>query len=354
MPHIAAVATAVPPHRVSQETARQLVATHFHPHRGDVDRLLDVFSHAGIETRCLCVPPLWFTEPKTFNEKNTLYIEWCTQLGAQVVLECATRAGISPAEIDHLIFVSTTGLATPSIDARLVETLQLSSHIRRTPVWGLGCAGGASGLALACRLAASDPDAKVMLIAVELCSLTFHFADFSKSNFVATALFGDGAAGVLIVGDDVMASNGTAGPRIAATESTTWPGSLDVMGWNFDSVGMQVVFSRAIPQIVREKVRSNMESFLDSHRLTFSDLSHYIVHPGGAKVLEAYEEALPLPNCALSHARSVLRDYGNMSSPTVLFVLERLLAAQAARAGEWGILTALGPGFSAENVLLQF
>jgi alkylresorcinol/alkylpyrone synthase len=201
-------------------------------------------------------------------------------------------------------------------------------------------------------MAKGDPKAVVALVCVELCSLTFHFEDFSKSNFIATALFADGAAGVMVVGDDKAAE--ARGPAILAAGTTTWPDSLDVMGWNFDAVGMQVVFSHAIPQIVREKVLENTSEFLAANEAGFSDIRHWIAHPGGMKVIEAYEQTLPMLHCAMTHARAVLRENGNMSSPTVLFVLEHLMTSGDTSAGDLGILTALGPGFSADNLLLRF
>lgn len=352
MPRIAAIATAVPPHVITQPEARQFAASYFRGHRRDVERLLPVFEHAGIDKRHICVPPDWFLTPKSFPEKNGLYIDWCTRLGAEALRSCSATSGIPLTAITHIVFVSTTGLATPSIDSRLVNVLGLSPHIARTPVWGLGCAGGASGLALANRLAKGDPQAIVALVCVELCSLTFHFADFSKSNFIATALFADGAAGVLVVGDD--RHDAASGPVIRSSGTTTWPDSLDVMGWNFDAAGMQVVFSHAIPQIVRDKVRANTDEFLADCGVGYEAIRHWIAHPGGTKVIEAYEEVLPLPPCAMSHARAVLRDYGNMSSPTVLFVLDRLMREAAPSQGDLGFLTALGPGFSSENILLEF
>lgn len=351
MPKIAALATAVPPHVISQKTAREFAAAYFRGHRRDVQRLLPVFENAGIETRHTCVPPEWFLSPKSFPEKNDLYIDWSTRLGADVLTKCCEASGIPLDGITHIVFVSTTGLSTPSIDSRLVNVLELSPHIVRIPVWGLGCAGGAAGLALANRLAQGDPHTVVALVCVELCSLTFHFTDFSKSNFVATALFADGAAGLLIVGD--AHSKSIAGASILATGTTTWPDSLDVMGWNFDAAGMQVVFSHAIPQIVRDKVRVNTAEFLAANATEFGDIKHWVMHPGGTKVIEAYEEVLPLPPRAMTHARRVLRDHGNMSSPTVLFVLERLLKSGWASSGDFGVLTALGPGFSSENILLR-
>lgn len=350
MPKIAAVATASPPYTITQLEARAFAAAHFRSQRRDVERLLPVFDHSGIETRHLCVPADWYMSPRTFAEKNALYIEWCTKLGKEVVHACIDKSGIRAKDINHLIFVSTTGLATPSIDSRLINVLSLDAHTNRTPIWGLGCAGGAAGISHAYRAAKADPHAVVMLVAVELCGLTFHFGDFSKSNFIATALFADGAAGVLVTGDALDVP----GPEILGTQSTIWQDSLDVMGWNFDSVGMQVVFSRAIPGIVHEKTRANIDDFLRGYDLTFDQIPHFIPHPGGAKVMDAYQEALALDAHQMCAARSVLRDHGNMSAPTVLFVLEKTLSNGSVHAGDYALLTALGPGFSSENVLMRF
>jgi alkylresorcinol/alkylpyrone synthase len=354
MPRIAAVATAVPPYTVTQDEARTFADSYFRPHRDDIDRLLPVFNHAGIDARHLCMPIDWLRTPRSFEEKNALYIEWSTRLAGEVITSCAEKAKVALGDLDQIIFVSTTGLATPSIDSRLLNTLDLSPHIVRTPIWGLGCAGGAAGLALAYRLAKADPHARIMMVAVELCSLTFHGGDFSKSNLIATALFADGAAAILVTGDDFPVTAPTTQPAIVAAQSTTWPDSLDVMGWNFDSVGMQVVFAQSIPQLVREKVRDNIDHFLADQDRSLNEITHLIAHPGGAKVITAYETALALENAAMDPARAVLRQFGNMSSPTVLFVLENVLRHATITEGDYGLLTALGPGFSAENVLLRF
>lgn len=349
MPRIAAVATALPPHQIKQAEARAFAASHFRAQRRDVERLLSVFDHSGIATRYLCVPTEWYSTPKTFEEKNALYIEWTTKLGAGVTQACLHQSGIPKERISHLLFVSTTGLATPSIDSRLINILGLDAHVHRTPIWGLGCAGGAAGLSHAYRAALADPRAVVMLVTVELCGLTFHFGDYSKSNFIATALFADGAGGVLVTGDEVEAT----GPEILGTQSTIWPDSLDVMGWNFENAGMQVVFSRAIPGIVREKTKADMNDFLQPFGIRFDQVRHFIPHPGGAKVIDAYEETLGLETQQVCHARTVLHDYGNMSAPTVLFVLEKTLASESVKPGDHAVLTALGPGFSSENLLLR-
>lgn len=349
MPSIAAVASAPPPHAMPQSLARDIAAAHFRDRRDDVGRLAAIFEHAGIETRRFCVPAEWFRTTKTFREKNDLYIEWSTRLGAEAAAACARRAEIPLERVTHIVFVSTTGLSTPSVDARLMNVLALDSHVVRVPLWGLGCAGGAAGLGLAWRLARAEPGAVVLLVAVELCGLTFHFEDFSRANFVACALFADGAAAAMVTGDEW----GARGPAIRAARSTTWPASLDVMGWSFDSVGMQVVFSQQIPRIVRERVRQDTEAFLGENGQTLEDLRHLVAHPGGAKVIAAYEEALALGPERMEHAREVLREHGNMSSVSVLYVLERFLRSGEARSGDLAMLTALGPGFSAEKVLLS-
>jgi alkylresorcinol/alkylpyrone synthase len=350
MPKIAAVATAVPPHRITQPEAREFARVHFARSRRDVERLLPAFENAGIDTRYVCMPPEWYAAPHDFEEKNNLYIEWATRLGEDAARTCLQRTGIEAGDLTHIIFVSTTGLATPSIDSRLINVLGLDPHIRRTPLWGLGCGGGAAGLSHAMMAARCDAGARVLLVAVELCSLTFHHTDSSKSNLIATALFADGAAAVLVTGED----HGNGGPAILGAQATTWPGSLDVMGWNFDSVGMQVIFSRAIPSIVRERVRDDVDAFLATLQLTRAGVPHLIAHPGGAKVIEAYTTALSLPSETMKTTRDILREYGNMSSPSVLFVLERFLQRKIAASGDYGLLTALGPGFTSEKLLLEF
>jgi len=352
MPHIAAVATVTPPHAITQSTARDFALEHFRHSGLNLERLAPVFDHAGIERRYSCMPPSWFREPHEFGDCNRLYIEWATRLGAEAARRCCERAPRDTAGIDQIIFVFTNGLATRSIDARLANVLGLRPDIRRTPLWGLGCAGGASGLAHAYRAALADPATTILLVAVELCSLTFNNSDLSKSNFIATALFADGAAAVLVQGDDVQPARAGV-PTITAASSTMWPDSLDVMGWNFDSVGMQVVFARSIPRLVREKSREVLGHFLKRHSLGFADLGAVVIHPGGTKVLEAYQESLPLDASHFEPARAVLREYGNMSSPTVLFVLERVLRDRPQTKRAPALLSALGPGFSSESLLLE-
>ena len=355
IPRLLSLATAVPPHTVDQSRVKEFARTLFRDVlREDDDRLLAVFDHAGIRCRNVCTPLEWFASDHGFAEKNALYIEHAVRLGREVAEETMSRAGLSVRDIDHLVFVSSTGIAAPSVDARLANALGLRGDLRRTPIWGLGCAGGVAGLARAREFALADPGARVLVIALELCSLTFQRNDLSKRNLIAASLFGDGAAAALVVAGEAPAAGARQRPlELVASSSTLWPDTLDVMGWDVDGAGLHVVFARDIPTIVRERVRPGLAEFLGRHGLTLETLDHVVAHPGGTKVLAAYQEALGLGPGALDHARQVLCDHGNMSSPTCLFVLQRFLEAGAIASGQTAVLSALGPGFCAEYVLLR-
>lgn len=350
MPRIQAVGCALPPHRLTQSQIREFVKARFADSSLPIDKLLDVFVNAEIEERYFSVPIDWYREERSFEDKNQVYIDSCNSLGVECANRCLESAGTTPEQIDYIIFVSTTGLATPSIDARLINLLGMRSNIRRTPVWGLGCAGGAAGISQAYHYLLGHPRERVLLVAIELCGLTFQQNDYSRSNFVATALFGEGAAAVLLSGDEIP----TPGVEIVGTRSTFWPDSLDIMGWNLMNSGLQVVFSQSIPHIVETRARQNIESFLQEHDLGLPDINYLIIHPGGAKVIEAYHRALQCENGALDICRDVLRRYGNMSAVTVLFVLEEHLRRYELGTGKLGLVSALGPGFCAENLLIKF
>lgn len=354
-PRLIALATAVPPHVVLQNDVKRLAGRLFATATGPEERLLDVFDHAEIQRRHLCVPIDWLGEQHTFAEKNDLYIEHATRLGCDAALAAIGRAGLSARDVDHIVFVSSTGLATPSIDVLIANQLGFRFDVRRTPVWGLGCAGGAVSLSRARDFALADPAARVLLVALELCSLTFQPDDVSKRNIVAASLFADGAAAAVVVGAEVDAHAPTAirALELVASRSILWRDTVDVMGWTIDGDGLHVVFSRDIPAIVREKVHPSLAAFLDQQGLSISDVAHLVTHPGGVKVLSAYAEALGLAPELLQHARYVLHNYGNMSSPSCLFVLERFLEAGTIGAGDRAVVSALGPGFSAEYVLVR-
>jgi alkylresorcinol/alkylpyrone synthase len=349
MPRLCAVRSAVPPNRVDQAEACRFAGDHFSRHRGDIQRLLPIFQNAGIETRYFCCPIEWLGEPHSQEEKNKTYIDWATRLSAEAANQLLKSVSLAPHQIDYIIYVNTTGLATPSIDARLINLLGLRRDIRRTPIWGLGCAGGAAGLAHAYHHLLGHPKERVLLVATELCGLTFMPGDFSKSNLVASALFGEGSAAVLLAGDQTD----TDGLAMLGTASRFYPDSLDVMGWNVVSEGLQVVFAERIPRIVADNAAAELHDILGQFNLTRNEVTAWLFHPGGAKVVAAYEQALGLSNGELALSRSVLRDYGNMSSVTLLFVLERYLQTRHAEPSGCALLSALGPGFCSESVLVR-
>jgi alkylresorcinol/alkylpyrone synthase len=344
-PRVLSVATVVPKHRVVQSTARDFARAMFSGVYKDVERLLPVFDNVEIDGRNFCVPPEWFYEDHTFPEKNALYVEHALELSEKAAHRALDKVGTDPSEVGAIFFVSTTGLSTPSIDSLLLSRLGLSEHTRRVPIWGLGCAAGVGGLARALDHARVYPEEKVLLVGVELCGLTFQWGDRSKAGLVSTALFADGAAAAVLGNDP--------GPELLASHSTTWPGTEDIMGWEIIEAGFKVQLSRSIPQLVRERMPQNIETACSSVGLAPEDVEHLVTHPGGAKVLDAFEEVFGLGPGGLVLSREVLRDYGNMSSVTVLFILERFLESGAYAPGEHGVISALGPGFSAEHVFFR-
>lgn len=340
-----ALATAVPPHVVQQAfveaRAREVFARAF----ACCPKLSDIFRHAGIETRYAVRPPEWYEAPHDWRDRNDAYLEGAGALFVQAAKSALTQAGIVARDVDVIVTVSSTGIATPSLEARFSSALGLRDDVARVPVFGLGCAGGVSGLSIASRLARADPGAIVLAVTVELCTLAFRRDRNSAADVVATALFGDGAAAAVLRAGD--AKEGTA--RIIATAEHTWPGTLDIMGWSIDPIGFGVVLSRALPRFVEERLAAPARRFLaNANFARFAP--RFICHPGGAKVLAAIETALELKDGVLAIEREVLREYGNMSAPSVLFVLERVLArGLSGRA----VLSALGPGFTASFVALE-
>lgn len=314
----------------------------------DIERLTPIFDNVLVEGRYFCVPMEWFEEDHTFPEKNALYVEHALDLSAKAALRALDRADVAPEEVGAIFFVSTTGLSTPSLDSKLIFELGLSEHTRRVPIWGLGCAAGAAGIARAAEYARLYPEQKVLLVAVELSGLTFQRGDRSKSNLISTSLFADGAAAAVLGG-----AEGESGPEILGSHSTTWPGTEDVMGWELIESGLKVRLSRSVPDIVRGRLRENLRIACDSLNLRFEDVEHFILHPGGAKVLDAFEAVLGLAPGALTFSRGVLREHGNMSSATVLFILGRFLESGEFADGDLGVLSAMGPGFSAEHVFFR-
>ena len=349
MPKIVSVATASPPNRIDQDEAKGFAEQLFGSRRADLHRLLPVFDNAGIKTRYFAVPMNWFGKEHSLEEKNQTYIESATDLGSQASRKLLENTNTAPEDIDYIVYINTTGLATPSIDARLINVLGLRHNIRRTPIWGLGCAGGTAGLSHAYHYLVGHPRHRVLVVAAEFCGLTFMHDDFSKSNLVACALFGDGAAAALVCGDEVESD----GLEILDTQSTFYPDSLEVMGWNIVSRGMQVVFDKKIPDIVAEHAAAELDSFLERHNLTRDNIEQFLYHPGGIKVVDAYESAYGVNGNRFGISREILQDFGNMSSVTVLYVIERYLAKHGSGKSGYGVISALGPGFCSESLLIR-
>jgi alkylresorcinol/alkylpyrone synthase len=348
VPRLVSVATAPPPHVVGQSFAAEFARARFDRKIPHLDRLMSVFGNTGIKTRHVCRPPEWYAADHGLEEKNAAYLESATELCAKAGRELLDRQGLSPQDIDRVYYINTTGLATPSIDARLINILGLNRQARRTPVWGLGCAGGVAGLSHAAHDLLGHPGERAIVFAAETCSLTFMPDDYSKSNLVATALFADGAAAALISGDDT----GDAGYPILGTRSMLFPDSLDIMGWNVVSRGLQVVFDQRIPDVIREHAANELAALLDAHGLTRADVTEFLYHPGGPKVLQAYADSYGVDPGRFSWSREIFEDFGNMSSVTVLFVLANYMAAHPPGRGGHAVVSALGPGFSSEALLL--
>ncbi|WP_282608310.1 type III polyketide synthase [Pelagibius sp. Alg239-R121] len=353
-PRLLSLATAVPPFVLNQtEVAAQ--ARELFAHRArDIDRLMPVFAHAGIETRHSCVPLEWYRNAADWKQRNSIYVDSAVDLLAEAASNCLEQAGTVVDEVDAIITVSTTGIATPSLDALLMDRLAFRRDAMRLPVFGLGCAGGVLGLSRAGSFASAMPGKKVLLLVVELCALTFRPDDLSKSNVIAAALFGDGAAAAL-VGTSPSPASTHIQPALTAAGEYTWPDSLDVMGWHIENDGFGVLFSKDIPGIIGERFGPALDGFLRRNGLKRSELDDFVCHPGGTKVLAALEAVLGLPDGAMSDARDVLRNYGNMSAATVMFVLERALKRQTEQAGTAGkmLMSSLGPGFSAAFQVLE-
>jgi alkylresorcinol/alkylpyrone synthase len=348
--NIVGVATASPPYELDQATAKRLAEETLARHLGRAaPRLLGSFDNSGVARRNLCVPAEWFTQPHSLGDRNDLYGKWAHDLSAEAAGKAMAAAGCSPAEIAALVFVSSTGIAMPSIDADLLFTLGLPSrHTDRFTVFGRGCAGGAAGLGLASDLARLRPDRAVLLVVTELCSLSFRVSDASPTNLVSAALFGDGAAAAVVR----VSGNG---PRIIGHDAVTWPGTAHAMGWRLGDDGFEVELDRAVPRLVRREFAGSAVEACSFLGVDPAAITHHLVHPGSARILDVVEDAMGLAGDALDPSREVLHDHGNMSASTILFVLERVMGGTAgAIPGAFGLLSAVGPGFSAEHVGLAW
>jgi alkylresorcinol/alkylpyrone synthase len=346
IPRLVSLATAVPPFDIAQSEVSERAVEAFAATPNAAAWLAPIYINAEIDTRHSCVPAQWYLSEHSFGERNDLFLDNAVELIAQAARDALDAAGLEPHDIDAIVTVCSTGVATPSLDARVMEKVGFRRNVERLPIFGLGCAGGVLGLARAAALAQARPDSRVLLLVVELCGLTFRLQDRSKSNLVATALFGDGAAAAIVSCRDEHAAR----PRLGPWGEHTWPDSLGVMGWEVADDGLKVVFSRDIPTLVREDLRPIVDAFLTRHGARLDDIDGFVCHPGGAKVLDALETCFELPQGALNHARNVLRQHGNMSAATVLFVLKETLEAHATGPQ---LMTTLGPGFTAGMMVVE-
>lgn len=350
---IAAVHTALPPHRYSQEDLTELIGDLCLPPGADRSLLRRLHASAGVRTRHLTLPIERYAGLGDFGQSNDAWLASGLELGAQALTFALARAGLRPADVDLLVCASITGVAAPSLDARLAGRLGLRPDVKRLPVFGLGCAAGAAGLARVHDYLRGHPGDTAVLLTVELCSLTLQRSDASRANLVAGALFGDGAAALVARGGD-SAGSAASGPSVVATRSHLYPDTERLLGWDIGAGGFRVVIDAGVPGIVRSHLGRHVRSFLAEHGLTVDDVGTWVCHPGGPRVLSAVSDALGLPGDALDCARRSLATAGNMSSVSVLHILQSTWESHRPEPGTWGLLLALGPGLCSELVLLRW
>jgi alkylresorcinol/alkylpyrone synthase len=338
------LATAVPPHTIAQSEAKLLAREAFGGRKALFDRLSGVFDNAGIAKRHIVTPSDWYMEEHGWHDRNSLYLKAAEDLFVEAAAAAIAKAGLAADQIDGIVTVTTTGIATPSLEARAAPRVGFRDNVRRLPVFGLGCAGGVSGLATATRMASAEPGSNWLMVTVETCSISIRLDSDDPAAVVATALFGDGAAAAVVTsGEHSLA-------RINGSAEKLWPDTLRIMGWDVEDPGLAVVFDRAIPPFVETQLAAAVDSMLAELSLTRPDIDRFCCHPGGVKVIDAIEKSLELPQGELNIEREVLRDFGNMSAPTVLFVLERLLQRGLP---ERVMMTAFGPGFTCAGLILE-
>ena len=341
---LVSLATSVPAHTFLQKDVLAAAWDIFGSRFPDYERFASIYTNTGIIKRHGVKPFDWYLTPRGWPERTEAFLEGAEALFIEVAGKALASAGIRAADVDTVVTVCSTGIATPSLDARVHRRMGFRSDVSRVPVFGLGCAGGASGLSIASRLAQARPGSNVLLVTIELCSLALRLDELTKANIIATSLFGDGAAAIVLRAGDGGET------QIESTGEHLWPDTLDVMGWSVDPLGFGVILRRTVPEFVSSELKPALEQILSRMRLSLADIGRFICHPGGAKVISAIETALALDQGTLDHERDVIADYGNMSAPTVLFILQRALAkGLPARS----LLTALGPGFTASCVSLR-
>jgi alkylresorcinol/alkylpyrone synthase len=342
---ILSLATSVPPHVIRQSDVVAYARPIFSKKFGDFERMAQVFETSGIGKRHFIMPAEWYLEDRGWTDRTAAYLDGAAKLFIESAQKALEGAGCRASDIDTIVTVSSTGIATPSLEARVAKTMGFRADVERVPIFGLGCAGGVSGLSVAARLAESRPGTNVLFVAVEICSTAVRLDQMTKANIVATALFADGAAACVL---RASADRGIA--RITAAGQHLWPDTLQIMGWEVDQHGFEVVFEKSIPLFAQAHFGAAVEQMLETMDLSRDAVDRFACHPGGSKVIVALELALRMEQGALDLERAVLNDYGNMSAPTVLFVAERLIEAGLP---EQTVMTALGPGFTASCLAVR-
>jgi alkylresorcinol/alkylpyrone synthase len=347
---IAAVGSAFPPNYYDQDTLLAAFRTHWATRHYNLERLEALHRNVLVGGRHLALPLEEYASLTGFGAANDAWLRVAQDVGERAVRDALAAAGLTPGDVDALIAVTVTGVAAPSLDARLVNRLRLPARVKRTPIFGLGCVAGAAGIARAADYLKAYPDHVAVLLSVELCSLTLQPADLSIPNLIASGLFGDGGAAVVLTGRRRAAT----GPRVLATRSIFYPDTERVMGWDVTDRGFRVVLSAEVPEVARRFLRADVDAFLADNGLSRDRIATWIAHPGGPKVLQAMAGALEVDDAALAPAWRSLREVGNLSSTSVLLVLQDIMANHAPPAGSYGVITAMGPGFCSELVLVRW
>ena len=350
---IVSTATAFPPHYFLQEEVVEALKTQWDKGLENSAVLERLHYRTGVSGRYFSLPLDDYPPLNTWGKANDVWIQTAERLGEQAIDCVLKKAGVARDQVGALFFVSVTGVSSPSVDARLVNRMHLSPKIKRNPIFGLGCVAGAAGLSRAADYVRAYPDQVAVLLSVELCSLTWQRDDFTVANLIATGLFGDGAAAVLVTGDQVKLSV-PSGPRILGSACSFYPDTQDVMGWKISEKGFQVVLSPDVPKVVKENLGRDVDGFLAQHDMTREQVHSWIMHPGGPKVLEAVAEALGLHNGELALSWDTLKRVGNLSSASVLTVLDEVMTHRRPPAGARSVLAAMGPGFCSEMLLLEW
>lgn len=352
---IASAASAFPKHYYTQKVLLDRLQDYWGDQLKNPLLLARLHRNVTVDGRYLAIPAEQYVNIKTWGEANDIWIRVAQELGEQALCRALQNAGLQPSDLGALYFTTVTGVASPSIDALLINRMGLPANIRRTPIFGLGCVAGAAGIARSADYVRAYPKQAAALVSVELCSLTLQREDLSVANLISSGLFADGAAAVIVTGPEFESSGPEiSGPRILATRSVFYPSTEEMMGWDISEKGFRIILSTEVPTLIRENLGRDVDAFLADNGHQRSDLKSFVLHTGGPKVLDASADALGLHNGQLDASWDCLRKVGNLSSASVLCVLEDVMKNRRPEPGTLGLLAAMGPGFCSELLLLQW